>query len=98
MHLMLRPARTTDNHPMTSGSRAHSARRSLAALALGAGACLGLDASAQAQERQAKGASPPDEIRRPQAARRVVRLFDFEEPDNPHPVPDHWFHAQDNPA
>lgn len=31
------------------------------------------------------------------AARRLVRLFDFEEPDNPDPVPAQWGRAQDDP-
>ena len=31
-------------------------------------------------------------------ARRTVVVFDFDEPDNPDPVPPHWQRAQDNPA
>ncbi|MGD9692150.1 MAG: hypothetical protein AB7G17_11995 [Phycisphaerales bacterium] len=35
---------------------------------------------------------------RPEAARRIVRVFDFEErPWNPEPVPQHWFRAQHDP-
>lgn len=34
----------------------------------------------------------------PASARRIVHLFDFEEPDNPHPVPRFWVKAQDDPA
>lgn len=29
---------------------------------------------------------------------QTVRLFDFEEPGNPDPVPERWFRAQDDPA
>ncbi len=44
----------------------------------------------------------PDESKeageRPEAARRIVRVFDFEErPWNPEPVPQHWFRAQNDP-
>lgn len=40
----------------------------------------------------------PDSGERPEAARRVVRVFDFEErPWNPEPVPQHWFRAQHDP-
>ncbi|MBC7772321.1 MAG: hypothetical protein H7210_07500 [Pyrinomonadaceae bacterium] len=34
----------------------------------------------------------------PRATRRIVQNFDFEEPDNPYPVPRHWNRAQDGPA
>ena len=42
-------------------------------------------------------APDPDGIARPDGARRVTRIFDFEEPQNPHPVPDGWERAIDNP-
>jgi len=43
-------------------------------------------------------APTPEEVARPGASRRVVRVFDFEERDtNPHEVPEHWFHAHDRP-
>ncbi len=35
---------------------------------------------------------------RPRSAKRLLRVFDFEEPTNPYPVPLHWFRPQDNPA
>lgn len=38
------------------------------------------------------------EIQRPKAAERVVELFDFEEPNNPLPVPRYWIRGQDDPA
>lgn len=38
------------------------------------------------------------QVTRPQAARRLVRLWDFEEgATDPRPVPKNWFRAQDNP-
>lgn len=40
----------------------------------------------------------PDSGERPEAAKRIVRVFDFEErPWNPEPVPQHWFRAQHDP-
>src|SRR5690606_24149703 len=36
--------------------------------------------------------------RDPGKARRIVRIFDFEEPDNPDPVPRDWFRAQETPT
>ena len=39
----------------------------------------------------------PDGVNRPEGARRITRLFSFEEPQNPHPVPDGWERAIDNP-
>lgn len=35
---------------------------------------------------------------RPESARRFVRLFDFEDPDNPDPVPPGWLRAQEDPT
>lgn len=43
-------------------------------------------------------AAEPPAPDRPPSARRVVRLFTFDEPDNPDPVPAHWRRAQDDPA
>lgn len=40
----------------------------------------------------AKDAAPPA------PSRRLIRLFDFEEQDNPDPVPKHWGRAQDSPT
>lgn len=38
------------------------------------------------------------DIHRPGGAKRIVRVFDFEEkPMNPEPVPMHWFRAQNDP-
>jgi len=74
-------------------SRAVAALRHLSmtgALIAGANLCLaGGHAFAQ----------PPDGdgIARPEGARRVTRVFDFEEPGNPHPVPAGWERAIDNP-
>lgn len=42
-------------------------------------------------------AQDSDGIARPDGARRVTRVFDFEEPQNPHPIPDGWVRAIDNP-
>jgi hypothetical protein len=36
-------------------------------------------------------------VQRPKSADRVVHLFDFEEPDNPLPVPLNWIRAQHDP-
>ncbi len=48
---------------------------------------------------KAKATDPEnDSGERPEAARRIVRVFDFEErPWNPEPVPQHWFRAQHDP-
>ncbi|MCC5786317.1 MAG: hypothetical protein JJU33_06420 [Phycisphaerales bacterium] len=44
------------------------------------------------------GASEQSSIARPSAARRVVRVFDFEEQDTADtPLPQNWWAAQDNP-
>lgn len=39
----------------------------------------------------------PRQINRPRASERVVRVFDFEEPDNPLPVPQFWVRGQNDP-
>lgn len=39
---------------------------------------------------------PSEPVRR--SLRRIVQVFDFEEPDNPYPVPRHWVRAQDGPG
>ncbi len=49
-------------------------------------------------ETGAEAAQHGPEGERPTAARRTVAFFDFEEPDNPYPVPEHWFRAQEVPA
>ncbi len=41
---------------------------------------------------------PAPDIRRPESARRLLRIFSFEEPKNPYPIPDHWVRAQDDPT
>lgn len=48
----------------------------------------------------AQAAAPREsEIRRPDAAKRVVATFDFEEKEtNPDPVPRYWIRGQDDPA
>jgi hypothetical protein len=62
------------------------------------GAALGLGALAAAQPILPRPhRKDPEPIARPESARRLLRVFSFEEPLNPHPVPDHWFHAQDDP-
>lgn len=83
---------------MTSGSRECSARHdrttrrvSIRTLAAAALLATGLASAAQTQGDNATAA-------RPRAANRLVRVFDFEEPANPYPVPAHWFRAQDDPA
>ncbi|CAG0993646.1 hypothetical protein PHYC_02438 [Phycisphaerales bacterium] len=44
------------------------------------------------------GAQPEPEVVRPQAAGRLVKVFDFEEWDhNPGDVPELWYRAQDDP-
>jgi hypothetical protein len=45
-----------------------------------------------------KGAGAAGEIARPDSARRLLRVFTFEEPENPNPIPDHWTRAQDDPT
>lgn len=42
-------------------------------------------------------ATDPDGIARPEGARRVTRIFDFEEPNNPDEIPAGWVRAIDNP-
>lgn len=42
-------------------------------------------------------ATDPDGIARPEGARRVTRVFDFEEPTNPDEIPAGWVRAIDNP-
>ncbi|MCE7967906.1 MAG: hypothetical protein DYG94_04065 [Leptolyngbya sp. PLA3] len=37
------------------------------------------------------------QVNRPSASERVVRVFDFEEPDNPLPVPQYWVRGQNDP-
>ncbi len=60
--------------------------RVLTSVALAAMACLGCGQAARA------------DVERPAAARRVLRLFDFEErPLNQEAVPRHWFRAQNDP-
>jgi len=59
--------------------------------ALAGGACLLAGTTASAQSPDADG------IARPEGARRITRIFDFEEPQNPHPIPDGWERAIDNP-
>lgn len=49
---------------------------------------------APAQEQPAGDA----QVQRPTAARRVVRTFTFDEPNNPNPVPDGWVRVQDQPG
>ena len=62
----------------------------LALAALVAGWCVGAG--------WAEGSAPSGAIERPEAAGRIVRVFDFEErPDNPEPVPMHWVRAQHDP-
>lgn len=45
----------------------------------------------------AQADTSPAVAARADAPRRQVRLFDFEEPDNPDPVPAQWGRAQDDP-
>lgn len=66
----------------------------MAAIAAGVLAAAGLAETLTAQTAQGQGPT----VVRPQSARRLVRLFDFEEPNNPYQVPDHWYHAQDEPG
>lgn len=40
----------------------------------------------------------PPEVRRPDAANRLVAQFTFDEQDNPQEVPVYWFRGQDEPA
>jgi hypothetical protein len=42
--------------------------------------------------------SREDKSERPESARRFVRLFDFEDPGNPDPVPAGWLRAQEDQA
>ncbi len=54
--------------------------------------------AAQAPGQPSDGPQRADQApARPDAARRMVRLFDFEEPQNPDPVPAQWGRAQDDP-
>lgn len=41
-------------------------------------------------------ATQPEAVR-PQSAARIARVFDFEEPNNPLPVPAHWVRGQHDP-
>jgi len=65
--------------------------RTALAAAIGAWVAISAAGSAAAQPPDADG------IARPVGARRVTRIFDFEEPRNPHPIPDGWERAIDNP-
>ncbi|TVQ59676.1 MAG: hypothetical protein EA379_10270 [Phycisphaerales bacterium] len=68
----------------------------LALAALAAGWCVGAAWAEGATAVGASGASGA--IERPEAAGRIVRVFDFEErPQNPEPVPMHWVRAQHDP-
>src|SRR5262245_36217227 len=79
----------------TPGVRARFA----AMICLAAATCspAGSPCAALAQVAEPAEASPAT-VRRPETARRVVAMFDFEEPGNPYPVPRHWVRTQDTPA
>lgn len=42
--------------------------------------------------------SDSGQVKRPRASERIVRVFDFEEPDNPLPVPQYWVRGQNDPV
>lgn len=42
--------------------------------------------------------SEPGQVKRPRASERIVRVFDFEEPENPLPVPQYWVRGQNDPV
>jgi hypothetical protein len=79
---------------MTFGNRAHSARGASWRRAAG-----GVLAAALACFLSRGVSAQPDnpDISRPQSAKRLVHEFTFEEPENPYPVPNDWFRAQDDP-
>ncbi|HMN41612.1 MAG TPA: hypothetical protein PKE29_12260 [Phycisphaerales bacterium] len=80
---------------MTLGNRGHSARGPLALVAAAGLACaVGAQPIRALPEAEASGA----DVRRPDSARRLLRVFTFEEPSNPYPIPDHWVRAQDDPT
>lgn len=60
-------------------------RGSFVALGVALGACAASMSHAQSDQR------------RPRASERIVHVFDFEEPDNPLPVPLHWVRGQNDP-
>lgn len=54
---------------------------------------------ARAQEGVQPGAPGVRDDRRPEGARRLLKLFDFEEKEsNPDPIPHFWYRGQDDPS
>ena len=90
----------TDRTPERLGTRGRSAGLSLATWLLGLTLAAG-SVCAQQTIQVFPNPAPqrPDDITRPGASSRIVRVFDFEEQSrNPGEVPEHWFRAQDSAA
>jgi hypothetical protein len=77
-------------------SRIHGSVLVIAAAGLASG--LGSVAHAKDDPKKVKASEPAANVPADAlSGSRLVRVFDFEEPDNPDPVPASWFRAQDAP-
>lgn len=75
---------------MDGSPRAVSARRTRRWFAAAVVCALAWPTTAQVPD--------DDGVARPEGSRRIARAFDFEEPQNPDPVPAGWVRALDNPG
>lgn len=64
-----------------------------------AAALIGVTGLSRAQEVGQPGSPGVRDDRRPEGARRLLKLFDFEEREtNPDPIPHFWYRGQDDPS